>query len=137
LFGSRKPAAAWFVNCNMKQHVYASTSELKTEQPQIASAFLDSVHAKADGENGAMLVLENGQEARIEFTESIYEIPNCIAYLKKRIYTDYRVRKKELLDHTGTGIALPVHSNLHHVFIIIYYILLFANVLIRFTEFKP
>jgi hypothetical protein len=54
LFGSRKPAAAWFVNCNMKQHVYASTSELKTEQPQIASAFLDSVHAKADGENGVM-----------------------------------------------------------------------------------
>jgi hypothetical protein len=69
--------------------------------------------------------------------QSNYEIPNCVADLKKRIYTDYRVRKKELLDHTGTGIALPVHSNLHHVFIIIYYILLFANVLIRFTEFKP
>jgi len=66
-----------------------------------------------------------------------YEIPNCIADLKKRIYTDYRIRNKELLAHTGTGVALPVHSNLHHVFIIIYYILLFANVLIPFTEFKP
>jgi hypothetical protein len=24
-----------------------------------------------------------------------YEIPNCIADLKKRIYTDYRIRNKE------------------------------------------
>ena len=87
MFGSRKPAAAWFVNCNMKQHMYASTSELKTEQQQIALAFLDSVqvHAKLMDKMG---LCSNRFWATDKNLQSMYGILNCIAGLKNRIYTE-------------------------------------------------